>query len=296
MTGVEQRIRPRTATCDRIVGRESSEGTLLQRGSQRQWCRAARAGLPRLDRRSWSGAGLGLALILGIACGRAVRATESVAEFATALSTDQVIVREFDTTAIETNRFDGAVDRLGLQVAEAIVHSLREAGIPSRLGTGAELPAGRYLIEGRVAFVDGGNRVLRLALLGTGAVVVETEGRIVDGERNVVASFESVGREFADLAAGGSSESLIHRCVDTIGADIAESLAGLSRNVPAESPLVWDPGLYAPTHEDAARSRPHSRRPPDRSIGERIDALRTLRAEGLLTDSQFARQKERLLR
>lgn len=122
-------------------------------------------------------------------------------------------------------RYEGAVDAMGIRLADEIADALRRKG---RTAQAVPAPPGDVrgtIVRGRITTIDGGSRAERFWVgFGAGGASVATDGEAVragDGRR--IAPFKAVRSSsgMADMF-GGESRALVDKCVRAVAEDIAE--------------------------------------------------------------------------
>ena len=133
-----------------------------------------------------------------------------------------ITVKEF-TTEGAVIRSEG-VETFGLVLAEEIASELRRRGYQAEAIPASATARSSVVVSGRLTRVDGGSRALRYFVsFGAGAAKFGAAGEVIgrDGARLVTFSDE---RWSGWGVFGGSSQSLLQKCVRSVGADIAEMI------------------------------------------------------------------------
>jgi len=135
--------------------------------------------------------------------------------------TGTVYVREFNQTGTKVASFEAPTTGFGLEVAQKIADHLREGGVQAEvIARNAPVPSGT-VVDGDVTLIDGGSRAARYwAGFGAGATRFAVVGKVVDASGKTIGEFADERRSGFGLF-GGDSESLMHKCVDSVGADVA---------------------------------------------------------------------------
>ncbi len=159
----------------------------------------------------------GLALLAG--CGPSLRHVTP----ASPVAGSTVYVREFRVT-YEPLATDHSVPADGAAVTQAVLRSLRTAGVNAELASAAGFGTG-LTVEGQVTEIDGGSRAARY--FGgfysgghAGAARVAITGRAVRADGTVIGEF-SAKRHAGIGLFGGNTETLLNDCIEAIASDVS---------------------------------------------------------------------------
>ena len=137
------------------------------------------------------------------------------------LNGTKVVVQEFGMSAAHVENFDGSTSSFGLEIAQSVAKWLQQAGVQADAVPRGSVPAGVYVVKGEVLHIDGGSRALRYFIsFGAGATEIAANGQVLGGKGETVGTF-SDGRRSGFGMFGGDADALLHRCIDSLGNDIA---------------------------------------------------------------------------
>ena len=189
---------------------------------------------------------------------------------------------------VEVESYRGDVASLGMPIAEAIAEEIRDEDSFDAQAIGQTVPPeGDLIVRGEITHVYGGNLAVRMTVLvcwfcgwWTGDSVVGAQGQVVRRDGTVVGVFseEKLG------SAWGEASSVVV-AAKAVGQEIGEMVKeGEYRG--------GHPGSdgYLPPVNKAAE--PSAERPP----AERLRALDSLRAQGLISDTEYAEKRKQILR
>jgi hypothetical protein len=238
-------------------------------------------------------------ILLAFACGRAPHAPAEGTKIA---------VVEFSVAPNATiEDYRGDVASLGMPIAEAIAEEIRDAPgstseftsaawsantpISPRAALDAQAigktvpPEGDLIVRGEITHVYGGNLAVRLTVLvctfcgwWKGYAVVGVQGQVVRRDGTVVGVFSD--EKVAD--AGGEASS-VAAAAKRAGAGVGEMV----REGEYHGGHPGNDGYLAPVKV----AEPSAERPP----AERLRALDSLRAQGLISDAEYAEKRKQIL-
>jgi hypothetical protein len=137
---------------------------------------------------------------------------------------DRISVVEFslDDAAIS---YAAPYDAFGLLVAELIAAELRDLGHRAEAVPTGGAVVGDFIVSGRIARIDGGDRATRYwaGSYGAGNAKFGVEGQVEAADRKERVAF-SDERWAGTGPFGGDSASLVQRCVRAVARDIAEMI------------------------------------------------------------------------
>jgi len=138
----------------------------------------------------------------------------------------KILVREFDMSGAQVTAYERATNGFGLEFAQALAKNLNESGFDAdAVPRGAAVPTDVMLVHGDVVKIDGGNRALRYTVgFGAGAAEFRVRGKVVGQSGDTVGQF-ATSRRAGVGAFGGDTESLMHRCVESVADDVADMVA-----------------------------------------------------------------------
>jgi hypothetical protein len=137
------------------------------------------------------------------------------------LAGEAMTVLEFDMRDAVV-KYGGPHDGFGLALAEEVASQLRRRGFDAQAAPAGDVPETPVVISGRILHVNSGNRATRyLVGFGAGAARFGAAGSLLRADGTELASFS---RERASSFGifGGSSSSLVQKCLRSVGNDIAE--------------------------------------------------------------------------
>ncbi len=122
--------------------------------------------------------------------------------------------------------YQTATGGYGLEFAQALAKHLNENGFDAdAVPNGAPVPPNVTLVQGDVVKIDGGSRALRYTVgFGAGATEFRVRGKVVGKVGENVGQFET-SRRAGIGAFGGDTETLMHRCVESVAEDVASMVA-----------------------------------------------------------------------
>jgi hypothetical protein len=133
-------------------------------------------------------------------------------------------VAEFDVSEADIVSFDGSSAMFGIEVAQKIAEGLREAGVDAQVTPRESARLGKAIVRGKVTLVDGGSRALRYWIgFGAGATKFGVNGQVTDATGRVLGRFADERRSGFGMF-GGDTETLLHRCVKSVGYDVANMI------------------------------------------------------------------------
>lgn len=137
------------------------------------------------------------------------------------LTGQQIAVSEFSLDGANV-RYGGSSEAFGIALAEEIASSLRERGYQAQALPANAPPRGAIVVSGRITRVDGGSQALRYFVsFGAGATKFGAAGAVTGADGTRLAGF-SDERWSGWGIFGGSSRSLLQKCVRQVGRDIAD--------------------------------------------------------------------------
>jgi len=221
---------------------------------------------------------LGLMTLLVLACGRSPQAPRQGSKIA---------VVEFTVApnaTIEDYRGDAA--SLGKPIAEAIAEEIRDDdALDAQVVAKTVPPEGDLIVRGEVTHVYGGNLAGRLTVLvcwfcgwWKGDAVVAVQGEVVRRDGTVVGVFseEKLG------SAWGEASSVVV-AAQAVGEEVGEMV----KEGEYRGGHPGNDGYLAPVRV----AQPSAERPP----AERLRALDSLRAQGLVSDAEYAEKRTQIL-
>jgi len=138
------------------------------------------------------------------------------------LDGEQITVMEFTQDRAQI-RYGADHDAMGLAVAEEIAGELRRRGHDAKALPANATPDGDVVVRGRITRIDGGSRAVRYFVgFGAGAAKFGVEGD-VERQEERLASF-SHERWSGFGVFGGSSSSLVQKCIRAVGRDVGKMI------------------------------------------------------------------------
>ena len=225
-------------------------------------------------------------VLLALACGRSPHA---------AAQGSKIAVVEFSVAPnARIEAYRGDVASLGMPVAESIAEEISDHdAFDAQAIVKTVPPEGDLIVRGEITHVYGGNLAVRLtALVCTfcgwwkGYAVVGVQGQVVRRDGTVVGVFSD--EKVAD--AGGEASS-VAAAAKRAGAEVGEMVReGEYRGGhPGNDGYLASVKVAEPS---AAGAKPS----PASSPAERLRALDSLRAQGLISDTEYAEKRKQILR
>jgi hypothetical protein len=133
-------------------------------------------------------------------------------------------VAEFDMSSVRVSSYEVATDAFGLEVAQKVAQALHEGGVDADTSPRGAPAMGKVMVEGQVTLIDGGSRALRYWVgFGAGATKFAVRGRVRTADGKVLGEFSDERRSGFGMF-GGDTETLMHRCVESVAYDVANMI------------------------------------------------------------------------
>jgi len=227
-------------------------------------------------------------LLVAVACGRPPHAPPehskiAVAEFTVA-----------PNASIED--FSGDPATLGMSLAQAIAEEIRDDDkLDAQAIPKAGPVDGDFIVRGEITHVWGGSTAARLLVgMGAGSAGLGVQGSVTRRDGTLVAVFseEEIGGGTGWLTAWGE-EAAVRKTTDDVGHTVGEMIreGKYHGGHPGADGYLAD-GFLGPVNVAEHSS---DGAPIDHSPAERLRALDGLRAQGLVSDAEYAEKRKHIL-
>jgi hypothetical protein len=139
------------------------------------------------------------------------------------VSSEAISVVEFSQDGAWVH-YNSPHDTFGLVVAQQIADYLRQKGHSAQAVPAGAAPVGPIVVTGRITMIDAGSRAARyFAGFGAGAAKFGVAGSVQNAQGEEIASF-SDERWSGWGIFGGSSTSLVQKCMRSVGRDVGQMI------------------------------------------------------------------------
>jgi len=231
--------------------------------------------------------------IIGFSCGRPPHAPAEHSKIA--------VVECSVAPNAKIEDYGGDAASLGMSIAQAIAEEIRDDDTLDAQAIPKTVPAdGDLIVRGEITHLDGGNLAVRMTVLvcyfcgwWAGDAVVGVQGQVTRRDGTVVGVFsdEKISGGITDVlgwTAFRGEGSAVHRATGRIGEAVGEMVKeGEYRG--------GHPGNDGYLEAVAVAEHSADRLPSGRPPADRLRALDELRAQGLISDAEYAEKRKEIL-